>query len=77
MNFSFIFNKSKNPKKSSSMTTIIEKSRANFSKNGILKTDGEKYSSILKEKPTKSTAFTKPEAMKITAIMKRNKPLII
>jgi hypothetical protein len=56
---------------------MIEKRSANYSRNGILKTGGAKYYSMLKENHTRSTAFTKPERMKITAIIKRNKPLII
>jgi len=39
--------------------------------NGILKTDGEKYSSSLNENPTTSTAFTKPDAIKTTATIIR------
>ena len=52
---------------SSSATTIIAIGSAWLSMNGILKTEGEKYSSSLKEKPTTSTAFTKPDAIKIKA----------
>ena len=42
----------------------MESGKASFSKKGILKTEAEKYSSILNEKPTTSIDFTKPEAMK-------------
>ena len=38
----------------------MESGNANFTKNGILKTEGSKYSSILNENPTRSTAFTNP-----------------
>ena len=65
VNFSLLFINSKKPKISSNITTAIAKINACFSKNGILKTAGEKYSSNLNEKPTTSTAFTKPERMKI------------
>ena len=54
---------------SSSATTKTAISKVYFSKNGKLKTSGEKYSSSLKEKPFTSTAFTKPEIMNIIAIM--------
>lgn len=55
------------PKISSKATTKMAIGKAWLSKKGMLKTDGEKYSSSLKEKPTTSTAFTKPEAIKIDA----------
>ena len=69
VHFSFIFNKSINPKINSNATTKIAISKVKFCKKVKLKTSGEKYSSSLKEKPFTSIAFTKPDAMKIMAIM--------
>jgi hypothetical protein len=69
VHFSFIFNKSINPKTSSNATTKIAISNVKFCKKVKLKTSGEKYSSSLKEKPFTSIAFTKPDAMKIMATM--------
>jgi hypothetical protein len=68
VNLSCVLINRKKPKTSSNTTTITAKIRACFSKKGILKTAGEKYSSNLKENPTASTAFTKPEAINIKAI---------
>ena len=67
VNFKRILSKSINPRISSSATTTTAIVNAWLSMNGILKTDGEKYSSSLNEKPTTSTAFTNPEAIKIRA----------
>ena len=55
----------------------MENARAYFSKNGKLKTIGEKYSSSLKENPFKSTAFTNPEAMNIRETIYRKTAFII
>ena len=57
--FTLIFSNSKTPNRNSTVTTIIAIGNASFSRKGILNTEGEKYSSSLKENPTGSTAFTK------------------
>lgn len=53
------------PKISSNMTTKRAKYKAYFSRKGRLKTEAEKYSSILNENPFTSIAFTSPEIMNI------------
>jgi len=72
-----IFINNINPRINSRTTTIIENAKAYFSKNGKLKTIGEKYSSNLKENPFKSTAFTNPEAINISATIYRRTAFII
>jgi len=72
-----IFINNINPRTSSNTTTAIENAKAYFSKNGKLKTIGEKYSSNLKEKPFKSTAFTNPEAMNVRETIYRKTAFII
>ncbi len=65
--FTLIFSNSKTPNRNSTVTTIIAIGNASFSRKGILNTEGEKYSSSLKENPTGSTAFTKPDIINIMA----------
>jgi hypothetical protein len=55
----------------------MENARAYFSKNGKLKTKGEKYSSSLKENPLRSTAFTNPEAINIMETRYRKSVFIV
>ena len=47
------------------MITKRAKYKAYFSRKGRLKTEAEKYSSILNENPFTSIAFTSPEIMNI------------
>lgn len=62
-----IFSKRRTPNKNSTVTTNIAIGNASFSRKGILNTEGEKYSSSLKENPTGSTAFTKPDIINTIA----------
>ena len=56
----------KTPKTISKMEKNVAKGKLKLSKNGILRTVGEKYSSNLKLNPIGSTFFTNPEIIKIT-----------
>ena len=55
------------PKINSKTTTKMAINREKPPIVGKLKTAGEKYSSSLKENPITSMAFTKPDAIKISA----------
>ena len=56
----------KTPKIISKIEKNVAKGKLKLSKNGILRTVGEKYSSNLKLNPMGSTFFTNPEIIKIT-----------
>ena len=71
VNLSLNFSNSMRPRTTSTKQTKMASGNAKDSRKGILNTPGEKYSSSLKEKPTGSTAFTKPEAIKMSAIRYR------